>query len=227
MSTLEYSEKLMRRVKFLPHDVHYCKGCPYFTKSAFLMVNHCRRHRSLRLPFNCVKNMEIYLCIDCNFQTELTICMRNHIIKYHTPRNREIRSDVKTYVCKKCGFQTYFQLYYFRHNKTCTGNTENDQTAATLLKKLKTHLRRVVVTNTEKNVYKECLESSEAAKSLSLSLAPWLINSLRKARAKSVDAILKENSHLYEEYDTEKLVNSIDIEKLKFRFKQNISKKID
>ena len=126
MAALEYSENYARMGSF-SNKVHNCKICPFFSTSVFRMVNHVRTHRSPLTHFSCEKsNVELYFCKDCNFQTNLTLLMKKHIKNYHSshPQNasnslEEEEDENRSYICKKCGFETYFLLKWLQHGQKC------------------------------------------------------------------------------------------------------------
>ena len=131
MSTLEYYETLATREKSSWKNVHKCKLCPYFTTALFRMINHVRKHRFPLDKFTCDNaKIEPYYCKDCDFKTELTILLKEHIDKYHgfkrEPRDVLLSEDfrIQTYVCEKCDFETNFSLKWIQHILECMGKKE-------------------------------------------------------------------------------------------------------
>ncbi|KAJ3640400.1 hypothetical protein Zmor_016690 [Zophobas morio] len=139
MSTLEYSESLRALGRSSWKNVHNCKLCPYFTTSLFLMVNHVRRHRLSQEKYTCENaKIEVYLCKDCDFKTELTILFKQHINKNHSFKS-ESRDDlsiedfsVRNYVCEKCDLETNLSLKWLQHTSECTGKKENLQSMSSV-----------------------------------------------------------------------------------------------
>ena len=135
MPALEFSEKYAR-MGFFANKVHNCKICPFFTTSVFRMVNHVRTHRSPLTHFDCEKSkIEVYLCKDCNLQTDLTLVMNRHIKKQHSSQPQNVSNSqenkIRRYICKQCSFETYFMLKWLQHARRCLEPNETSTTNAT------------------------------------------------------------------------------------------------
>jgi hypothetical protein len=130
MQNFEYTESIP---KCGYGNIHNCKRCPYVTKSLFHMVNHAKRYQLPLKSSSCERNdLENHYCKNCNFESDLVVILKQHLREYHRKDTDCVQdqpksdSEVKSYICPKCSFETYSVLLWIKHFDGSCFDTEED-----------------------------------------------------------------------------------------------------
>lgn len=68
-----------------------------------------------KLPFDCMRVVEMYECRKCNYATSIKFCLLRH--KHHLKSYTASESEL-SYKCDYCDFETYSALLFLKHKRS-------------------------------------------------------------------------------------------------------------
>ncbi|KAJ3651032.1 hypothetical protein Zmor_017095 [Zophobas morio] len=146
--------------KSFSSHLHYCNICPFYTTSRLFFANHIKDHGSSSTYFNCENStIENYHCKDCDFETHLTLLLKQHREKYHSDKtDLSTKSVIVRYVCEKCGLGTHFLMNWLQHTswKENAAKTKNSKCDYYHCKQYV--LRSTIKDNKKSLITHECVE---------------------------------------------------------------------